>query len=122
MRDFYFSLRGRKHLIVGNHDGKMTLERLPWESIDNYKELYYKKTKVVLSHYPFNIGQWNAAHHGSIHLYGHVHGNPQYNEPVRALDVGIDSIGFAPISMEAVYKKMMNIPKFVPYHERNKGK
>lgn len=117
VRRMFYALNGRsKHLIVGNHDKQPTLQ-LPWDSIQHYKELNHEKHKVVLFHYPIKEGQWNGAHRGSILLFGHVHGASQYMMPVRAMDVGVDSIGFSPISMDAVFKKMSKINNFVPHHK-----
>lgn len=114
-RQLFFSLPGRVHLIIGNHD-KDEIINLPWASVSHYKEIWHKKTRYVLCHYPFKEGQWNGAHHGSIHLFGHVHGRPQYTMPVRAMDVGVDAIGMSPISIDRIHDKMMKINKFVPHH------
>lgn len=45
------------------------------------------KRTYNLFHFPITI--WNKAHHGRIHLYGHVHSG--YTAPDRSLDVGIDN-------------------------------
>ena len=70
------TLKGKKTLIVGNHDSlkdvrlkQLFVEVVPYkEIIDNYNGLNHN---LVLSHYP--ILMWNGQHKGSIHLYGHVH-------------------------------------------------
>lgn len=69
------TLKGKKVLILGNHD-----------KIDDYRLrqlfteiVYYKEVKdnfganktVVLCHYPMLI--WNGQHKGWIHLYAHTH-------------------------------------------------
>jgi calcineurin-like phosphoesterase family protein len=87
-------LQGRIRLVRGNHDNK-TL-RCPvvqsrFETIDNYLEIDYKKTKVVMFHFP--ILEWNNCHHGSVHLHGHTHGDPTGLEKWRARDVGFDATG-----------------------------
>lgn len=41
-----------------------------------------------INHFPLTI--WDKAHHGRVHLYGHVHGT--YTHPNRAVDIGIDAI------------------------------
>ncbi len=80
------TLRGRKHLVVGNHDdlGDLRLRQLYTEIVP-YKEIVDRvaaETRhVVLSHYPIMF--WNRQHMErwgggmqkawAIHLYGHVH-------------------------------------------------
>lgn len=109
--EIFSSLRGRHHLIVGNHD-KQIVKHLPWMSVQDYKLLKYEKHKFILMHYPLAGGQWDCAHYGSFHLHGHTHSKYQYSENVRAMDVGIDSIGFSPISIETVMKKMEKIGNY----------
>ena len=70
------TLKGRKVLVVGNHDvlkdirlKQLFVEICDYkEIVDNYNGLNHN---LVLSHYP--ILMWNGQHKGVIHLYGHVH-------------------------------------------------
>lgn len=96
-------LMGNIHFIYGNHDNVIKSsaklrQRFTW--IGDYKEIDLPvpgserrdagrilTQKVVLFHFP--IQEWHRIHHGSFHLYGHVHGSVQI--PGRALDVGIDT-------------------------------
>lgn len=70
------TLKGKKILIVGNHD-KLEDARIKqlFTEICSYKEIVDniggKAYKLVLSHYP--ILMWNGQHKGAIHLYGHTH-------------------------------------------------
>jgi len=69
----FTQLKGKKILIKGNHDPlKVTL--MGWQSVHDYLEIEHNEKDVVLFHYP--IEQWHSSHHGSIHLFGHVHVNP----------------------------------------------
>jgi len=82
-------LKGRLHLIRGNHDNwldKKDLHRY-FEAVHDYKKLTIDGKKVILFHYP--IVEYEHMHHGGYHLYGHVHGS--YTHPGRAMDVGIDA-------------------------------
>lgn len=81
-------LNGRKFLIKGNHDHWMngTVEK-QFEAIYDYKKITIEGKKVIMFHYP--IFEWENMHHGSYHLFGHVHGNSTV--PGRAMDVGIDA-------------------------------
>lgn len=109
MYDILKQMNGRKILILGNHDVKEQHLRYVgkdngWESIHNYYELKYQKINFVFFHYP--IASWNRAFHGSIHLFGHTHGN--YIPPInhKCMDVGVDSNDFKPISIDQVIEIM----------------
>ena len=84
-------LNGKKHLIKGNHDKWAKDESLIekyFESISDYKEIYFNKKLIVLFHYP--IVEWRNMHYGSWHLFGHVHGKGNYEG--KCLDIGIDAL------------------------------
>ncbi len=74
-------LKGKKYLIVGNHDrflGDKDFDRSQFEWIEYYRELSDNSRKVILSHYPILCynGQYKMNKHGeprSYMLYGHVH-------------------------------------------------
>jgi len=74
-------LKGKKYLIVGNHDrflNDKTFDRSLFKRIELYMELNDNKRKVILSHYPvfcYN-GQYRLNDQGEpkvYMLYGHVH-------------------------------------------------
>lgn len=73
-------LKGRKHLILGNHDelDDARLRQL-FVSVSDYKELKWSEGgrpySCVMSHYP--ILMWNGQHKGAILLYGHLHGSEE---------------------------------------------
>lgn len=84
-------LKGRKHLVLGNHDNmkdarikQLFVEICDYEEIiDNYNGLNHK---LVLSHYP--LFTWSGAYKGVIHLYAHVHNNTDgqlYQKSLEAL-------------------------------------
>ena len=89
---FVSTLRGNKHLILGNHC-KATDQRYRqlFVEVTNYKEIKDivdgKQYHVVMSHYP--IAFWNHQHHyrkdgsehkvWSVQLYGHVHASNEEN-------------------------------------------
>lgn len=81
-------LNGQIHLILGNHDHWLNQQTEQYfESISHYKEIEIERKKIIMFHFP--IFEWNRMHHGSYHLFGHVHGHTSI--PGRALDVGIDN-------------------------------
>ena len=81
-------LNGNIHLIKGNHDRFLnaTNKRF-FGSIKDYNRLRFEDYRINLFHYP--ILEWDGKYHGSMHLFGHSHGNIQM--PGRALDVGVDN-------------------------------
>lgn len=83
---YFMALRGRKHLVVGNHDHGPT-RRLPWTTVHDIYEWKQKPHRAVLCHYP--LLTWNGAHHGVWMLHGHSHGllGPTTN---TRMDVGVD--------------------------------
>lgn len=74
-------LKGRKYLIVGNHDrylNKPGFNRDNFKWVSDYKELNDNGRKVILSHYPIMCynGQYRLDESGNpktYMLYGHVH-------------------------------------------------
>lgn len=79
--EIFKQLNGNKHLIKGNHDGRLLknaeLRRL-FVEITDYKELDIGKgLGVVLCHYP--IPCFKNHYYGWYHLYGHVHKSFEWN-------------------------------------------
>ena len=103
-----YSLKGKKHLIRGNHDGfadRATFDRSLFASVQDYLELEYLNTFFILSHYP--MAEWNGYYRGSIMLHGHQHNHPDYNDSNRKngllrYDVGVDANDMMPVSAEEV--------------------
>jgi calcineurin-like phosphoesterase family protein len=104
-------LNGQKFLIKGNHDSflrdKFNTSCFGW--VKDYYVLKQNNTKFVLFHYPIQV--WDCKHHGSIHLYGHVHSNKENHHPLlaelgNAYNVGVDVNDFEPISLEEIMKKV----------------
>lgn len=99
-RELLWLLKGRKYLIIGNHDqfAKKKFETegyLEWAK--DYKMIKDEGTKVVLSHFP--MVSWECQHHGSIHLYGHIHNSDLHYELLsneRMFNVGVDVQDFEP--------------------------
>ncbi len=76
------NLKGKKHLIIGNHDGKYLgdkgFEDRLLQSRRVYAEIHDKGRNVILSHYPVFCykGQYRRDKAGNpltYMLYGHVH-------------------------------------------------
>ncbi|WP_182418389.1 metallophosphoesterase [Bartonella sp. HY038] len=99
------SIPGQKHLIIGNHDHS-SVKRLPWASIHALFELSDGETKLVLCHYP--LLSWNGDHHGSLHLFGHVHDKWQGTN--KSINVGVDLWDYKPTDLEAIKQRAKTLP------------
>ena len=105
--DIVENLNGRKILITGNHDGKLLKKqrfRDCFEEIHDYLEITHKNKKVILFHYPIHM-HWNSSHYGSVHFYGHVHGNQTGLEEYRARDVGFDATGNVVTLLDSIFSE-----------------
>ena len=101
-------LNGDKILIEGNHDKKLLKDPeffKCFKEVHKYLDINYNGTKVVMFHYP--IAEWDQMHRGSVHLYGHLHGNVSGMEDFRALDVGMDATGRIVVEIEYAIKRAM---------------
>lgn len=100
-------LNGRKYLIKGNHDRSFLKDKIfdksKFEWIKEYKCIKDNGNVVCLFHFP--IAVWDRQHHGSLHLYGHIHSNAGTHHPLvfqlkNAFNVGCDVCGFEPKTLE----------------------
>lgn len=109
-------LNGNKHLIKGNHDKRHHLKLIApffnWIK-DVYELKVDKKIRVWLSHYAHR--RWPKSHHGTIHLYGHSHG--ELEDFGKSTDVGVDAWDYRPVSLETIVKMMEKREK-TKHHER----
>jgi len=116
-------LNGKIHVILGNHDkplrqavnrgmaddliksGKLHIIGGTDPNVISAYQTVYKGTKLVLSHYAYRT--WPQSFRGSIHLFGHSHGNlsPFY----RSFDCGVDANEFKPLSFDFVMEKANKI-------------
>lgn len=113
---YFNTLKGRKILIKGNHDNKVTLN-LNWVNIYDQYEFKYDDNLIVLNHYAMRV--WNKSHFNSWHLYGHSHGRlPGVG---KSFDIGVDCWNFTPLSYEEVKKEMEKRPNNVNFiHKRDR--
>lgn len=111
VREIFNRLKGRKHLIIGNHDldkkGNLhpALASLDWAARPEHAQ----RTRdggheVYLSHYAART--WPCSGYGSVHFFGHSHGKlPGYG---RSRDVGVDmpDVDFTPRTFEELTQGM----------------
>lgn len=101
-------LNGTKILVEGNHDRKALHDkafRNCFAEVHKYLDISYNGTKIVMLHYP--IAEWDQMHRGSVHFYGHLHGNTSGIEKYRCMDAGMDATGFIVMSMEDAIKQAL---------------
>lgn len=100
-RRTFHSLRGRKVLVIGNHDQRKDgsldpeIARLPWDQPPrDILEVRDGGRRVILCHYALRA--WPASHHGSVHFFGHSHARLPGIGLSR--DVGVDcpDVDFTP--------------------------
>lgn len=106
LRNYLFRLNGTIRLVRGNHDrGMKPYNRDRFESINDLLEVKLSGVPhITLCHFPMWV--WNESHYGSWHLHGHSHGS--CNAPGLRLDVGVDSVGMSPISLDDLHTQMIH--------------
>ena len=93
-------LRGKKHLILGNHDKdwvKKTDMNKHFVSVERYSEISDGKHRITLCHYP--LMSWNHISNGSYMIHGHIHNNREASYfPITAtrLNAALKTI-FSPV-------------------------
>jgi len=109
-------LKGKIHLILGNHDTKVPTHK--FESLSTIKEIKipdldarHGQQYIVLCHYAMRV--WNKSHYGTWHLYGHSHGTLKDNPNSLSIDVGVDTNNLFPYSYEEI-KEKMKCKRFIP--------
>lgn len=118
--EYLRKLNGNKHLIIGNHDGKLLKNREfrnEFVEICNYKELDIGGGKsIVLCHY--SMPCFKNHYYGWYHLYGHVHNSFEwhmmervkyemeelYDKPCQMFNCGcmMDYMNYTPRTLEHI--------------------
>lgn len=106
-RRIFRKLNGRIAVVPGGHDKRwlpkskhnVVSKSGHWISVlPPLVSVTFDKRIIVLCHYAMRV--WDRSHYGAWHLYGHSHGKlPEWG---NALDVGVDSHDFTPISLEEI--------------------
>ena len=99
-------LKGKKRLIIGNHDGswmgKVDLGRY-FVSVDPYLEITDGSRLLTLCHYPLLTWK-HKLRQNSFMIHGHIHNDttsdffPLLAIRERALNAGVDINGFRPVT------------------------
>ena len=113
----YFSqLNGRIFLVPGGHDYRwitdtpfLSKSGHPVIILSPLSVIKYQRHSFVLCHYP--LQSWPSNHYGSIHLHGHSHG--KLERMSHRMDIGVDSVGYTPITLDHIISTLTreSIPK-----------
>ena len=105
--DYLRELKGRKHLLIGNHD-KYWIKKVDltqwFESVSPMLLSTDNGRSVALCHYPMMT--WPGISKGGNMVYGHIHNNTcaDYWPLIKAnglmLNAGVDINGFAPVTLD----------------------
>lgn len=102
-REIFDRLRGRKHLVVGNHEAQGL--RLPWAvppvqacTVHVQDPGMARAQAVYLAHCAHRV--WPGMHRGDLHLYGHSHGT--LSGTAASLDVGVDCWDWRPVRLSEI--------------------
>lgn len=125
--EFLKMMNGRKTIIHGNHDRELVassifqnpeqrrlagiIEDTPYKVISHVVDGV--KHGIVLFH--FRIAAWDGAHHGSIHFYGHEHGNGPVME-TRCMDIGVDTNNMNPYHLDSAVRMVRDRAKTISGH------
>ena len=98
-------LKGRKHLILGNHDkwSKQVELNKYFISVSQIKEITDQNKHIILCHYP--MLEWPRSYYGSLHIFGHIHaitGNATYmfyKSQQSMLNAGVDINHYIPVTL-----------------------
>jgi calcineurin-like phosphoesterase family protein len=115
------SLNGIKILIEGNHDKKNLKNPLFRQCFDHIGQLVSitdEGKRIEICHYP--LIEWNGYFRDSYLVYGHIHNNVENrafqimkDEP-RALNAGVDIIGFAPVTFPELIEANRKFQEAIP--------
>lgn len=107
VKNYLKNLRGKKHLIVGNHDKTwmkdVDLGRY-FESVSDIKEIKLDGLHITLCHYPMMC--WNKSQYGAYLIHGHIHNDtrphfwPMIRQNPFMLNAGVDVNWFYPVTFE----------------------
>ena len=99
-------LRGKLHLIAGNHDLpylKHSDYHYLFADVDQLRYLRHGGEDIFLCHYP--IAEWSGYYRKTWHIYGHIHNhkNAAYTymrNLDNALNAGVEIIDYKPVLFE----------------------
>ena len=91
-------LKGKKKLVVGNHDTSAKIKEYAqyFSHIVGYAEI----GSLFLSHVPIHTSQFDTRFKGNIH--GHVHKDTIPDD--RYFNISLENINYRPVSLDEIKK------------------
>ena len=117
VKEFFSRVKGRKHLIIGNHDEEYVNDYSLTEVFDSISGLKYitdSGRKVLLCHYP--IMDWFSGDETIYLVYGHIHNKngensgqmyrfmQAYYNYLPAYNASADVTNFEPVTLDELIK------------------
>jgi calcineurin-like phosphoesterase family protein len=117
VKEFFSRVKGRKHLIVGNHDEEYMDDYSKTKSFVSISGLEYvvdNGRKVLLCHYP--IMDWFSGDETIYLVYGHIHNKfsantsqmyrfmQAYYNYLPAYNASVDVTNFEPVTLDELIK------------------
>lgn len=110
-------LKGRKHLIIGNHDRHTIQDHKAVEcfaSVEKMLRIMDDGRVVSLCHFP--TAEWNGKRHGGYHVHGHIHirRDDVYEFMSRydnALNAGCMINGYRPVTLDELIENNLRFRK-----------
>lgn len=98
---FASQLKGKKRLILGNHDLGNSQKYLDIGFQEVYKYPIVFQQKYILSHRPLDLGADSIFYN----IHGHIHNNPSPSD--RHANVSVEQIDYTPIEFRVIVKKLL---------------
>lgn len=109
-------LKGKKHLIVGNHDTNVRIKLFQkhriFEDVEFAKRTKIKQHNFWLSHYPMQVGEKimmkKPLKNRIINLSGHTRTKDRFElwDKYSCYNVGMDAHNFYPIPLDKMFADM----------------
>ncbi len=114
INDVISRLKGKKHLVVGNHDVVILKNKKLQNFFVEIKDMIQVKDgddSIVLCHYP--MAEWPGFYRGAYHFFGHIHNNDNdackiMKNIKNAYNVGVDILGFCPKTKNQIINRKEN--------------
>jgi len=107
-RQIFARLKGRKVLILGNHD-KAPTTHMGWEAVKDVLWLTgFNQAGIWMSHYAHR--SWKNSFHGSWHLFGHSHN--KLDPYGLSFDAGVDANNFQLWHIDEVTSRIQNLIEY----------
>lgn len=103
-------LKGHKHLIIGNHDGRLLKNDIAMSYFDSAEKMMHvsdQGVEICLCHFP--IAEWNGYYKGHSHIYGHIHNKQDetwefMKTRKNSYNAGCMLYGYTPVSLREMLR------------------